>query len=340
MTTRRRPVVLLALAALCGAALAQEPPAAPDEWSVVAPLASRSLATDGASAGGLMAVVGERGHVLISSDGGRAWRQERVPSRVLLTGVYLLDANHGWAVGHDAIILRTRDGGRNWERVHAAPEEERPLLDVWFRDESYGFAIGAYGFFLVSEDGGATWTPRDIDVRRPGGEEGDEGINPHLNAVARSATGRLYIAGESGSVFRSDDDGETWIALPSPYEGSFFGVLPLDGDDVLVFGLRGHLFRSEDAGRSWTALPTGVTTMLTDGRRLRDGTVVVTGLAGTLLLSRDGGRSFSLIQREDREGLSTILESGDGGLVLVGDKGVLRLDSRDAFGPASPGGAP
>lgn len=340
MTAVARSVVPLVLAALVGAALAQEPPAAEDELSVIAPLASRSLLTDGASADGLMAVVGERGHVLVSSDGGRTWEQKRVPARVLLTGVYLLDADLGWAVGHDAIILRTRDGGTSWERVHAAPEEERPLLDVWFRDENHGFAIGAYGFFLVSDDGGTTWTPRDIDVRLPGGEEGVQGINPHLNAVARSATGRLFIAGESGSVFRSDDDGESWIALPSPYEGSFFGVLPLDDDQLLVFGLRGHLFRSEDAGRSWTALPTGVTTMLTDGRRLRDGTVVITGLAGTLLVSRDGGRSFSLIQREDREGVSTILEAGDGGLVLVGDSGVLRLDSRDLGDPASHGGVP
>ncbi|NIN72690.1 MAG: sialidase, partial [Gemmatimonadetes bacterium] len=48
-----------------------------------------------------------------------------------------------------------------------------------------------------------------------------------------------------------------WTTLPSPYEGSFFGTLPLEGDSLLLFGLRGHLFRSDDAGESWEEIPTG-----------------------------------------------------------------------------------
>ena len=61
--------------------------------------------------------------------------------------------------------------------------------------------------------------------------------------------------------------------------------------------------------------------------------MVVTGLAGTLLLSRDGGRSFELIERADREGLTSILQADDGGLILVGDGGVGRLE-RGALGGA------
>ena len=59
-----------------------------------------------------------------------------------------------------------------------------------------------------------------------------EGSDYHLNHIARSGTGRLYIAAEAGTIYRSDDDGQTWISLPSPYHGSFFGTLPLENDSL------------------------------------------------------------------------------------------------------------
>jgi len=293
------------------------------EGSTIAPLASRSLLLDGAAAGGLIVAVGERGHVLVSHDQGRTWEQKQVPTRATLNAVHLHDENLGWAVGHDAVILKTGDGGESWQRVHYAPEEERPLLDVWFRDDRNGFAIGAYGFFLVTGDGGETWTAREFAAQ--GEEVVDEfyggGFDYHLNHLARTDSGRLFIAAEAGTVYRSDDAGESWTTLPSPYEGSFFGSLPLEGDALLLFGLRGHLYRSDDAGESWTEVETSTTAMLTDGIRLADGTVVVAGLSGTLLVSRDGGVTFTLNQREDRLGVSSILETADGGLVLVGEGG-------------------
>ena len=37
-----------------------------------------------------------------------------IPTRVTLTGVFMHDPHLGWAVGHDGIILGTRDGGESW----------------------------------------------------------------------------------------------------------------------------------------------------------------------------------------------------------------------------------
>jgi photosystem II stability/assembly factor-like uncharacterized protein len=298
------------------------------EESILAPLASRSLLLDGAVAGGLMVAVGERGHVLVNHDQGRTWEQKQVPTSATLTAVYLHDESLGWAVGHDAVILKTEDGGETWRRVHYAPDEERPLLDVWFRDDRNGFAIGAYGFFLTTEDGGETWTDRAFEAE--GEVEVDEfyggGLDYHLNHLAPAEGKRLFIAAEAGMAYRSEDAGASWIILPSPYEGSFFGNLPLGGDSLLLFGLRGHLFRSDDAGETWAEIDTSTTAMLTDGIRLADGTVIVAGLSGTVLVSRDGGATFTLTQREDRLGVSSVLETGDGGLVLVGEGGVRRIE--------------
>jgi photosystem II stability/assembly factor-like uncharacterized protein len=281
------------------------------EPAIMAPLAPRALALDAAAVGGKLVAVGERGHILISTDHGANWIQAAVPTRAMLTGVFFHDENLGWAVGHDSVILRTADGGLTWELVNWAPEEEAPFFDVWFADADYGVAIGAYGAYSVTDDGGITWEPEVIS-------DGDY----HLEKIARAADGRLYIAAEAGVAYRSDDEGETWEELLSPYEGSFFGVLPLEGESVLFFGLRGHLFRTDDAGETWDEIETGTVSMLTDGIQTADGTVILTGLGGTVLVSTDGGHSFELYQQANRRGIAAIVDAGGGSLLIVGEFGV------------------
>lgn len=279
--------------------------------AVKAPLVERSLLLSGHAVEGLTVVVGERGHILRSDDGGRSWQQAEVPTRATLTGVYLHDQSLGWAVGHDQVILRTQDGARTWQLLEADPEAERPLLDIWFADAQHGFAVGAYGLFLESEDGGDSWSERRIG-------EGDF----HFNQIVHAGESRLYIVGEAGTLLRSDDGGRQWSALQSPYEGSFFGALALSEDSLLVFGLRGHLFRSDDVGGSWVELVSGAEASLCDGLLLEDGSIFIAGLAGTMLVSQDHGRSFSYHQQEDRKGFSALVTAVDGMLVGVGEFGV------------------
>ena len=297
--------------------------AAHAEEAVEAPLATESLLLDGAVAGSRLVVVGERGHILVSTDDGESWTQAAVPTRTLLTAVHMHDERTGWAVGHDAVILRTEDGGDTWTLVHQAPEEELPLLDVWFSDERVGFAVGAYGYFLATENGGDTWTARAVSKD-----------DYHLNAlvpVAKQSPGtpqprsqRLYIAAEAGVAYRSDDGGTTWRELPSPYTGSWFGGLALDESRVLLTGLRGHMFRSENGGDSWTEVDTGTHATLTGAVRLPSGSIVITGLEGSVLNSKDGGRSVSARRLPSRQGISAALPLADGGLLLIGEFGVRR----------------
>ena len=83
-----------------------------DDDSFMAKLAGHSMLLDGVSIDGLMAVVGERGHILISTDG-KQWQQVAVPTRQTLTGVYFQDRKNGWSVVHDAVIFRTTDGRKS-----------------------------------------------------------------------------------------------------------------------------------------------------------------------------------------------------------------------------------
>lgn len=286
---------------------------APGERAVKAPLAVSSLLIDVAARGARLVAVGERGHILVSTDAGASWTQSDVPTRALLTGVYMHDDRLGWAVGHDEVVLRTRDGGTTWDRVHYAPEHERPLLDVWFASATEGMAVGAYGAVLATRDGGDTWE------RRTAYEDDDF----HLNRITAAADGALYLAAEAGHLYRSDDGGSAWVPLPSPYEGSFFGVLPLRDGTILAYGLRGHLFRSADRGRAWQPIDTGSEETLTAALELDGGRVIVAGMAGTLIWL-DG----AAVRKEELPGRKAIvaLAPGPGGsLLLFGESGVQRV---------------
>lgn len=321
-------VCLTMLLSLAQLGVTENSPANELEYSAKATYAAHSLLLDGVAAGDRVVVVGERGHILYSDDRGGSWTQATVPTRATLTGVFFHDQKLGWAVGHDAIILRTRDGGESWERVYQAIEEESPLLDVWFSDAQNGVAIGAYGYFLRTSDSGDTWavSPIRSDADAPEGESMDsEPSDFHLNHFAESSNGHLYIAAEAGTVYRSDNDGKSWQSLPSPYHGSFFSTLPLDNNSVLLLGLRGHLYRSENNGDLWEELQIPADTTLTDGVRLKNGTLVIVGLAGTVLVSNDGGRRFEIQQQADRQGLTAVFETNAGDVMMVGEFGVSKL---------------
>lgn len=305
------------------------------ELSTISPLAEKSLLLQSVRGDSLSVVIGERGHILYSENN-IDWTQAVVETKVTLTNVFMLDEKTGWAVGHDAVILKTTDGARTWEKIFSDIDEEAPLLDVFFKDALNGIAIGAYSLIYVTKDGGSSWQRTELNLSSNNKSDDSSGFSDtfdfHLNAIAYAGDKRFYIAAEAGHILRSDDNATSWVMLSSPYQGSFFGILPLSFNEVLVFGLRGNLYRSENAGNSWEKIKTESHQMLTDATILSNGDIIVAGLAGTLLLSKDAGRSFSKIKLQHRNGLSSVLQTEDGSILLTGDKGV-QLLSEDNLVP-------
>ena len=300
-------------------------------YSVPSAKAASSLLLDVVHAGKRLVAVGERGHVLYSDDEGANWQQAKVPTRQMLTAVFFVDDQQGWAVGHDALILSTSDGGATWTKQFDDLQREAPLLDVWFKDLQHGFAVGAYGALLETLDGGSSWN--DVSDRL------DNEDAYHLNAINAVPDAGLFIVGEMGILLRSVDDGATWETLESPYEGSLFGVLPSgEPGSLIIYGLRGHLLRSEDAGDSWQQVPllghnaAPLEFGLSNAAQLDDGSLLVVGHGGTVLRSTDHGRSFNVFNRPDRVSLAGVAGAAGGQLVLVGQGGV-RLTTQTGANP-------
>ena len=299
------PAALLIASLLCVS------PALAGEQSELARLARNSLLLDVTRADSRLVAVGERGHVLVSDDEGQSWNQKQAPTRSQLTAVYFADEKHGWAVGHDAVILFTSDGGETWSLQYRDKQYDDPLLDVWFRDRDHGYAIGAYGLFMSTDNGGISWDKRHIS---------DDDF--HLNAITSISNNELFIAAEQGHLYHSTDGGYSWSELQSPYTGSFFGITSISEDSLLLFGLRGNLFRSDDKGRNWKKIETATEASLMDALVQSSGDIHIVGLGGNILTSRDKGYNFVLKTREDRKTLTAVTETMNGQLVTSGSAGI------------------
>lgn len=300
---------LILVASPAGAGPSPEP-------ATLEPLASRVLLLDAAPVGGGAVAVGAYGHVLRIGDG-LSWTQSPSPVRFQLTAVHFIDDATGWAVGHDAAIIRSDDAGATWRLQHFAPELDQPLFDVLFTDADTGFAVGAYGLMLRTDDGGESWDEVAYT----------EYPDSHLNAIAQLADGTLVVVGERGAAFRSTDGGETWEQLEFPYEGSLFGALvTADGARIIVFGLRGRVYTSDDQGDTWTRTETGTDLSLMGGTVTADGRVVLVGMNGVALVSSDRGDAFVRFRHPDGDALAAVFELPGSGLVVAGESGLATLD--------------
>lgn len=310
-------------------------------------LAARTLVNGLAVAGKRLVAVGQRGHIVLSDDGGASWRQAAVPVSADLVAVQFPSALHGWAVGHDGVVLHSADGGLHWQRQLdgraiaalllrsyggdgvdagvrtaaqrlAAQGADQSLLDVWFDDERNGFVVGAFGLILHTGDGGASWQPWLERAANPNGY--------HLNAV-RGIDGDTLIAGEQGTLLRLKHGAARFEALATPYQGSYFGLAGAAGT-LLAYGLRGHAYRSTDHGLSWNKIDTGLQVGLTAATTLRDGRLALVSQAGQVLLSADGGASFQPLRPALPGPVSAVAAAGDGAIVLGGLRGLRRQPLR------------
>ena len=227
-------------------------------------LAEKSLLLDITSDQDRVIAVGERGHILHSTDG-QNWQQQQVPSIATLTAITLV-GQAAWAVGHDATILYQPTPTGPWQVKMFNPQLERPLMDVFFFTPQHGIAVGAYGTFFRTLDGGQRWQqeshptllhPDDQAYLQELRQEDEHfyqeelaSILPHLNGISQVGE-RLYLVGERGLVAFSDDQGRRWQRMEIDYQGSFFAIATTLSGKLLVAGLRGNVFEYQDSSQQW-----------------------------------------------------------------------------------------
>jgi photosystem II stability/assembly factor-like uncharacterized protein len=208
-------------------------------------------------------------------------------------------------------IYRSRDGGRQWEKLAADVAEECSIgvafvtgIVVDPDDHRIVWAAVEIDGVFRSMDGGDTWMHLE-----------DTGLyDPDIHALTIAATQpkRVY-ASTAREMFVSDNLGESWKPLgikakwPLPYARGI--VVKADDPGVLFAGCgetttgeKGYVLRTTDFGETWETMPLpthanatvwGLATHPADGNR-----IVAFSLFGEVYVTEDAGTSWRKIARE------------------------------------------
>lgn len=98
--------------------------------------------------------------------------------------------------GEQAIVVRTSDGGRSWQRQLADPNSW--FYDVFFLDDQTGWVCGYEGLVLKTTDAASTWKRQRTAVRSP------------LIQIQFIDKDRGWAMGEDGRVLRTTNGGTHW----------------------------------------------------------------------------------------------------------------------------------
>ena len=271
-------------------------------------------------AGERVVMVGDLGRIAYSDDQGQTWQQAEVPVSVMLTAVDFPTPELGWAVGHDGVILHSRDGGATWQMkmegnqintiVRDQIEElvrkaEAELADAEEADrEDLEYRLEDLGFFL-----------NDAEMAV---EEG--ATRPFMDLYFQDEKYGIVI-GSFGIIFRTRDGGQSWEPLVDRMDnpdGFHYYSITRSGDCLFIAGEVGMLFRSDDNGESWQRLDSpyegsffGIT-----GHPDCDW-VLVTGLGGYAFVSIDRGESWRAVNKPKTSAVSAVLGTGGDDLLLI-----------------------
>jgi photosystem II stability/assembly factor-like uncharacterized protein len=189
----------------------------------------------------------------LTNNGGQSWTAaSATPASFQATTVYVVDAQHAWAVDSRGLLYATANGGSTWQQLLTSSLQ---MTQLSFVDDSNGWAISTANpsapVLLKTMDGGQTWVPVSAScgtwnvVPSPNGNESRGSI---LEAVAAVSATDVWAVG-GGQLGGSKTliehwDGAHWSVVTSPNPGSnyedLFGVTAVSASDVWAVGHDGN----------------------------------------------------------------------------------------------------
>jgi len=105
------------------------------------------------------------GLIVKSNNYGRTWENANVEGDVYVA-IDFANEFVGYVVGEQGSILKTIDGGINWQylrKANSVAQKRYRFAAVYFIDELNGFITGEKGILWQTEDGGENWQIQIID---------------------------------------------------------------------------------------------------------------------------------------------------------------------------------
>ncbi len=239
----------------------------------------------------------------VSRDRGETWEPVEVSANgFTMRAITFLDSQHGWAVGGNGLLRRTKNGGRTWELLKPSGgaesgERQADLHSVHFINANVGYIAGNKRSASKTSD--EVWGSVEILCTKDGGENWRRCYqkNEPLTAfqITSNAQSTFVVFGDR--AIRTDDQGETWQEVSTSAKHISWIAFSADGTSWLV-GSHGVFQQSIDGGKTWQApasLPAEFANRDWEAVAFNSrGIGLAVGENSTLALTTDNGKTWEL----------------------------------------------
>ena len=247
-----------------------------------------------------------------------------------LTDVFFLDANLGWAVGAQGVILRTTDGGKEWREISHTPDQvadslslhqklqnmrsgtrtlstgianetfeaqQRPVRcrfeSICFIDAKHGWVAGGYDVPYVDRS-------RAVVLRTQDGGQTWESIRslviPRISKIHFDDQLNGWAVGRTGNLFQTGvlytaNGGQTWSSKSSEKMSGWTDAVK-SGREILAIDFEGNPGLLGVNGHEGSVIRQNQVTRINQVAMSDARHGWAAGEQGTMLETIDGGRSF------------------------------------------------
>ncbi len=153
-----------------------------------------------------------------------------------------------WLGTSDGDILKSEDGGDNWDTLYRASSSINQIL-IDAEDSRIVLAATSRRGYRKTTDGGESWVDMQETLKMIDSNAND------INHISQDATGGTYIMSTDYAVFRSTDKGSTWeeMDLLTDAEEIEIPVITVDPNDTnkIYYATQGTIYSSIDGGLNW-----------------------------------------------------------------------------------------
>ena len=182
-------------------------------------------------------------------------------------GLSVVNQKVVWVSGTGGTVLRTIDGGKNWENISVPNMEKIDFRDVegFNKNTAIVMGIASPARFYKTTDGGQNWKLVYFDDREEVFFDGMSFWNKNDGIAFSDPVDGQHL------LIRTTDGGDTWHEIPKegfPHKlNPEFGFaasgtgIPVQGRKTVWLGMGGvksRVFKSEDGGMNWSVAETPV----------------------------------------------------------------------------------
>ncbi len=269
-------------------------------------------------------IAGSGGTFLTTVDGGKTWKQEKNFTEDNIRQIYFTNEKDGWllcerdiySLGSSApsYLLKTSDGGANWERVEFNSGQRERIAKIFFSKKGAGAAIGERGAYFSLQDDKKTWKKMPSPVRYL-----------MLDGVFTDDFGGAMV-GAGGTIFFTEDAGWSWSKsnVPDNSNVKLNSVFFINQKTGWTVGTQGKIYQTVNGGKVWREQNSATAKDLTDVffRSTAEGWAV--GEEGLILHTTTAGNIWTIAEAKANHRLERIFFVGEQGWA-VGFGGTILL---------------